>query len=172
MISIAIKCVFPKKVNPCLLYETVVSNRGSMSVSCCYALVHNIKTRSIQDVSVTQSAEGIFSQPFTIDLQGERRLAPLSNPQTDQNPGTVEKRDQEILYAFEKSENDNEQRLSKIMGTMINQTVESILEAERESDKKFKEIFSSLPYYRESSRYIKPIYYSHQLSVDLISQLK
>jgi len=127
---------------------------------------------SIQDVSVTTSAKGVFSQPFTIDLQGERRLTPLNNHQTDQNPETVERLDQEILYAFEKSENDIEQRLSKIMGTMINQTVESILEAERESDKKFREIFSPLPYYMESSRYIKPIYYSHQLSVDLISQLK
>src|SRR5207245_9331433 len=87
-------------------------------------------------------------------------------------PEIFDKRTKENLNTFEKSENDNEQRLSKIMGTMINQTVESILEAERESDKKFKEIFSSLPYHRESSRYIKPIYYSHQLSVDLISQLK
>ena len=163
---------FLKRLISCLPYVTIVSNLGIMSVSCCYALVHNIKTRSIQDVSVTQSAKGIFSQPFTIDRQGERRLASLHNPQTDQNPETVEKPDQEILYAFEKSENDNEQRLSKIMGTMINQTVESILEAERESDRKFKELFSSLSYYRQSSRYIKPIYYSHQFSVDLISQLK
>ncbi len=89
-----------------------------------------------------------------------------------QNTETIERLQQEILCAFEKSEQDNEQKLSRITDTMINQTVESILEAERESDEKFKEIISSLPYYNEPGKHIKLRYYSHQLSADLISRLK
>ena len=55
---------------------------------------------------------------------------------------------------------------------MISQTVESILVAERESDEKFKEIISSLPYYNEPGIHTNLRFYSHQLSADLISQLK
>ncbi len=121
---------------------------------------------------VTQSKKGTLFPLCANNLQGEMRLPSRNILKLHQNTETIERLQQEILCAFEKSEQDNEQKLSRITDTMINQTVESILEAERESDEKFKEIISSLPYYNEPGKHIKLRYYSHQLSADLISRLK
>jgi len=123
-------------------------------------------------VLVTQSKKGTLFPLCTNNLQGEMRLPSRNILKLHQNTEIIERLQQEILCAFEKSEQDNEQKLSRITDTMINQTVESILEAERESDEKFKEIISSLPYYNEPGKHIKLRYYSHQLSADLISRLK
>jgi len=123
----------------------------------CYVLEHNIRRANRDDVPAR-------SEKNVRCLRNDRRLK--------QNPETVERLEQKILHAFEKSERDNEQRLSDVIGTTINQTIELILKAERESDEKFKGIISCLPYYTQSDTYVKPRYYSHQFSMDLISQLK
>jgi hypothetical protein len=139
-------------------------------VSCrYYAQVHNTDTQNSLYVLVIREKKNGFSASYGHTLESGKYHSSLDGPSSEQ----LDEIKETVTNAFSHSECENDERIAKIKKMMINQTLTSIMEAERQNDKKILEIISSLPYCSESvDNTANPRYLIGQMSLDLISQLK
>jgi hypothetical protein len=77
---------------------------------------------------------------------------------------------EKVRNAFSESERRNDEKIFTIKNCMINKTVETIIDAEKQNDQRIKDMINSIPSYKDNT--CEPIYESNQFSFDLISEIQ
>lgn len=57
---------------------------------------------------------------------------------------------EKVMNAFSESERKNDEKISVIKDKMINKTIETIMEAERQNDRTIKDMVKSIPHYKDN----------------------
>lgn len=58
---------------------------------------------------------------------------------------------EKVMNAFSESERKNDEKISVIKDKMINKTIETIMEAERQNDRTIKDMVKSIPHYKDNT---------------------
>lgn len=119
-----------------------------------------------------QAPQEQINIPSTIDDNSSG--AESSSSHQDQSHGRshkIKNLSEIITKAIVKAEKDNDEMLSRIKNTRINQIVSTMLQAEKSNDNKIKEMIGTLSEYELNSK-IEDVYNLNGLSSEMANQLK
>jgi hypothetical protein len=87
------------------------------------------------------------------------------------NSHKIKNLSERVITAFVKVEQDNDEMLSRMKNSRINQIVSTMLEVEKSNDTKIKEMIGTLAAY-ELNRPILQAYYLNGWSSEMVAQLR
>ena len=107
----------------------------------------------------------------TIENDSSGRKMPSNKEQSHGNSHKIKNLSDRVITAFVKVEQDNDEMLSRIKNSRINQIVSAMLQVEKSNDTKIKEMIGTLASY-ELNRPIAQAYYLNGWSSEMAVQLR
>ena len=120
-------------------------------------------------MQTTQKETSILS---IVENNSSRTKIALGNEdQSYDNSYDLKNLSQQVMSAFAKTERDNDEMITRVKNTRINQIVSAMLQAEKSNDTRLQEMISTLPT-RESNGLTEATYGMNGWPSDMVSQLK